>query len=555
MLVTTGLAAMQGLVPTLGRIQPVELAAGAELPPDDLADRLVALGYSRTDVVEHRGEFAVRGGVLDVFPGTARRPVRLEYWGDEIESLREFAASSQLSSGPRRARPRPAGARAHRRRRAPGARGRARAQVPRPLPRRPPADRGRAPRRGRRVVRAAAVRPAADARRAAAAPARGSWSRRRAGPPTAPGRRSRREPRSPRRPSGPARRRWSPLEEALGGATRAAPHRVHRGDRPRPDALGDGAGQSRRAREARGRPAPPGGIALVVAAAGRGSLERAREVLGSAAGEAVEAPAAERVRLRGRARGGRDGGGPVRRAAAHADRPAAHLAPPGRHRGGARAGRLRRPPGPRRRPVRRHPAPRDRRLRARLPGPRVRAGRPAVRPVGLGRHGGALRRRRRAAAHRLGSQRLGPRDRPGEARRQGHGRRARPPLLGPDVREGHAFGPDTPWQGELEDAFPHEETRDQLTAIDEVKADMRAAQADGPPDLRRRRLRQDGDRRARRVQGRDGREAGGRPGADHAAGRAALHHVLRAVRAVPGQGRDALAVRVDGRAGPRSSRT
>jgi transcription-repair coupling factor (superfamily II helicase) len=98
-LVTTGLAAMQGLVPSLGEIPPAQLVPGVEVPPDELADRLVALGYTRADVVEHRGEFAVRGGVLDVFPGTARRPVRLEYWGDEIESIREFSASSQLSSG------------------------------------------------------------------------------------------------------------------------------------------------------------------------------------------------------------------------------------------------------------------------------------------------------------------------------------------------------------------------------------------------------------------------------------------------------------------------
>jgi transcription-repair coupling factor (superfamily II helicase) len=99
-LVTPALAAMQGIVPGLGEIPPVELVTGLEIPPDALAERLVALGYVRTDVVEHRGEFAVRGGVLDVFPGTARRPVRLEYWGDEIESLREFTPSSQLSTGP-----------------------------------------------------------------------------------------------------------------------------------------------------------------------------------------------------------------------------------------------------------------------------------------------------------------------------------------------------------------------------------------------------------------------------------------------------------------------
>jgi transcription-repair coupling factor (superfamily II helicase) len=99
-LVAPALAAMQGLIPTLGEIPPVELVKGIELPPDAVAERLVALGYARTDVVEHRGEFAMRGGVLDVYPGTARRPVRLEYWGDEIESLREFVPSSQLSTTP-----------------------------------------------------------------------------------------------------------------------------------------------------------------------------------------------------------------------------------------------------------------------------------------------------------------------------------------------------------------------------------------------------------------------------------------------------------------------
>ncbi|MGH2673056.1 MAG: transcription-repair coupling factor, partial [Actinomycetota bacterium] len=68
--VTTGLAAMHGTPPTLGVAPPLELVAGDELPPDLLADRLVALGYLRSDVIEHRGEFAVRGGVVDVYPGT-----------------------------------------------------------------------------------------------------------------------------------------------------------------------------------------------------------------------------------------------------------------------------------------------------------------------------------------------------------------------------------------------------------------------------------------------------------------------------------------------------
>ncbi len=110
-LVAPALAAMQGLVPTLGQATPVELVVGRELPPDALAERLVELGYLRADVVEHRGEFAVRGGVVDVFPGTSRRPVRLEYWGDQIESMREFVPvlAAVDAAGRPRARSAPCG--------------------------------------------------------------------------------------------------------------------------------------------------------------------------------------------------------------------------------------------------------------------------------------------------------------------------------------------------------------------------------------------------------------------------------------------------------------
>jgi transcription-repair coupling factor (superfamily II helicase) len=92
------LSALQPLNPTLGLHQPLTLAPGLTLPPDRLADRLVELGYVRVDVVEHRGEFAVRGGIADVFSATARRPVRAEYWADDIESLREFSPATQLST-------------------------------------------------------------------------------------------------------------------------------------------------------------------------------------------------------------------------------------------------------------------------------------------------------------------------------------------------------------------------------------------------------------------------------------------------------------------------
>ncbi|HEX9891767.1 MAG TPA: hypothetical protein VGB28_06855, partial [Actinomycetota bacterium] len=92
-------AALQHVVPTLGETEPLAIAAGQELAPDALAERLTGLGYERTDLVMHRGELAVRGGILDVFPGTGLRPVRVEFFGDEIEKLREFSASTQTSVG------------------------------------------------------------------------------------------------------------------------------------------------------------------------------------------------------------------------------------------------------------------------------------------------------------------------------------------------------------------------------------------------------------------------------------------------------------------------
>ena len=111
---------------------------------------------------------------------------------------------------------------------------------------------------------------------------------------------------------------------------------------------------------------------------------------------------------------------------------------------------------------------------------------------------------------------------------------------------GHAFGPDTPWQRELEDAFPYEETPRPGHRDRRGQGGHGAAGADGPAGLRRRRIRQDRDRRPRRLQSRDGRQAGRRPGADHPARRAALRDVRRTVRAVSGEGRDALSLPVTG---------
>ncbi|MDX6644906.1 MAG: hypothetical protein QOK40_633 [Miltoncostaeaceae bacterium] len=78
-----------------GRPTPLELAVGDLIGQEDLVDRLTALGYERVPQVEERGDLAVRGGLVDVFPTTADTPVRLDLFGDEVESIRAFSAFTQ----------------------------------------------------------------------------------------------------------------------------------------------------------------------------------------------------------------------------------------------------------------------------------------------------------------------------------------------------------------------------------------------------------------------------------------------------------------------------
>ncbi len=88
---------IQPLVPGLGDLEPVILAEGTEIELDALAARLVALAYARVEMVEKRGEFAVRGGIVDLFPPTAESPVRVEFWGDEVAEMRCFSVADQRS--------------------------------------------------------------------------------------------------------------------------------------------------------------------------------------------------------------------------------------------------------------------------------------------------------------------------------------------------------------------------------------------------------------------------------------------------------------------------
>ena len=92
-------AALQPMDPALARRAPLTLDRH-HVGFDALIERLAALGYSRTPQVESRGEFAVRGGIVDVFPTAADHAVRVEFWGDDIESLRTFAVGDQRSIEP-----------------------------------------------------------------------------------------------------------------------------------------------------------------------------------------------------------------------------------------------------------------------------------------------------------------------------------------------------------------------------------------------------------------------------------------------------------------------
>jgi transcription-repair coupling factor (superfamily II helicase) len=88
---------LQPIVGGLGNTEPVMLRAGQEADLDEVVVRLVDIGYARTDLVEKRGDLAVRGGILDVFPPAEEHPLRVEFWGDTVEEVRSFKVADQRS--------------------------------------------------------------------------------------------------------------------------------------------------------------------------------------------------------------------------------------------------------------------------------------------------------------------------------------------------------------------------------------------------------------------------------------------------------------------------
>ncbi len=96
----SALALAEGAPPAGARPEPLGLEVGSEPGIEALAEALALAGYERVERVEERGHFAVRGGIVDVFPTTGRDPLRVELFGDEIEAVRAFSPFTQRTLHP-----------------------------------------------------------------------------------------------------------------------------------------------------------------------------------------------------------------------------------------------------------------------------------------------------------------------------------------------------------------------------------------------------------------------------------------------------------------------
>ena len=91
-------ALLQKLAPGTAELEPITVTKGAVLDVDAVCEQLVHFGYRRENIVEHRGEFARRGAIIDVFPSTDDEPIRIDLWGDEVDRLTRFAVAEQRST-------------------------------------------------------------------------------------------------------------------------------------------------------------------------------------------------------------------------------------------------------------------------------------------------------------------------------------------------------------------------------------------------------------------------------------------------------------------------
>lgn len=88
---------LQPFAANLGEFPPLQLSVGSEIAIPDLARKLIQLGYERVDLVERRGQIAIRGGIVDVFSPLDDHPIRLEFWDQTIDQLRKFNVADQRS--------------------------------------------------------------------------------------------------------------------------------------------------------------------------------------------------------------------------------------------------------------------------------------------------------------------------------------------------------------------------------------------------------------------------------------------------------------------------
>ncbi len=93
-------ALAEPLPPPGVRPEPIRIAPGEEISLEQLTESLALAGYERVERADERGQFAVRGGLVDVFPTTGREPLRIEFWGDEIEQIRAFSPFTQRALHP-----------------------------------------------------------------------------------------------------------------------------------------------------------------------------------------------------------------------------------------------------------------------------------------------------------------------------------------------------------------------------------------------------------------------------------------------------------------------
>lgn len=93
-------ALAEPMPPAAARPRPIRVAPGEEVSLEQLAESLALAGYERVERADERGQFAVRGGLVDVFPTTGREPLRVEFWGDEIEQMRAFSPFTQRALHP-----------------------------------------------------------------------------------------------------------------------------------------------------------------------------------------------------------------------------------------------------------------------------------------------------------------------------------------------------------------------------------------------------------------------------------------------------------------------